>query len=115
MKPEWQTYLDNHRKREQLRQLKLQKRQQEGFAVAQQCAKILKEKYGASKVVLFGRMLTQIHEDSDIDLAVWDLDDRHYFPAYAELVDISSFAIDLVPVKDARPPILKAIEKGLVL
>ncbi|APB33752.1 DNA polymerase beta domain-containing protein [Gloeomargarita lithophora Alchichica-D10] len=112
MRPEWQMYISNHQKREQLRQLQLEKRQEKGWVIAQKCAKILQEKYGATKVVLFGSMLTKIHEQSDIDLAVWGLADRFYFPAYAELLDISNFSIDLVPVQNAYPHLLKAIDQG---
>jgi len=101
----------------QHRQEQLQK-QQRGWQVARQAAQILKSRWGASKVVLFGSMLesTKVHDRSDIDLAVWDLPADVYFRALAELLDIDSeFSIDLVEIEQAKPQIRPSIQAGFEL
>ncbi len=53
-------------------------RQQQAFEVARQCDRLLRERFGASKVILFGSLAGHSiwHDQSDIDLAVeglsWD-------------------------------------------
>ena len=58
--------------------LEMKERQKEGLDVAKKCANFLKEKYGATKVVLFGSLLNheKMTPHSDIDLAVWGLPER---------------------------------------
>ncbi len=96
----------------------MKQRQQEGLEIARKCANFLKQKYGVTKVVLFGSLLN--HEDmnphSDIDLAVWDLPEQDYFKAVGFLIELAnSFSIDLVEVQNVRPYILEAIQEGLEL
>ena len=94
-------------------------KQQQGIKIARQCASVLKEQFGVSKVVLFGSMLDveSIFEDSDIDLAVWSLSSDLYWKAWCAVDRVVSQTgynfppIDLVDVNDAKPHILKAIEK----
>ena len=94
-------------------------RQQQGIEIARQCAFVLKQQFGISKVVLFGSMLDveSIFEDSDIDLAVWGLSSDLYWKAGCALDNIiwkSGFdfpSIDLVDVNDAKPHIIEAIER----
>ena len=97
--------------------LKMKERQSLGLEVASKCAGILKQEFGATKVVLFGSMLN--HErmwwGSDIDLAVWGLPEKDLFKAGAAIEKGHSFSIDLVEVQHARPHILEAIEQGMVL
>ena len=98
------------RHQEELQELAL--RQQYGWEVARQGARLLKEQFGAKRVVLFGSLLDfkRIHQRSDVDLAVWGLDERYYFRAVAGLLDIDpTFSVDLVEAEHARPHILEAI------
>ena len=99
------------RQHQQLRQLELQ--HQRGWTLARQGAQMLKKKFGAQRVVLFGSLLDlkRMHQRSDIDLAVWGLDERHYLRAVAKLLDLDpDFSFDLVEAEYARPKILAAIE-----
>jgi len=108
-------YLQGMRDREAARQQALHQRREAAIAVARECARILKERFGVQRVVLFGSMHSgQVWEDSDIDLGVWGLDDREYFAALAA-IDISDFAIDLVPAERAHPHIASALDRGLPL
>ncbi|MTJ46585.1 nucleotidyltransferase family protein [Dolichospermum sp. UHCC 0259] len=95
----------------------MQERQKQGLKIAQQCAKILKERFGAEKVVLFGSLLDyqQMSWRSDIDLAVWGLPEKDYFKAWAAIDEGHPFEIDLVEVQNARHYIVKAIYQGIKL
>lgn len=95
----------------------MKSRQQRGMEVARKCAVILKEEFGAARVVLFGSMLDpeRMWWGSDIDLAVWELPEKDFFKAGAAIERGHDFSIDLVEVQHARPHILKAIEQGMEL
>ncbi len=86
--------------------------------MAQMCARILVERYGARRVWLFGSLLPGhvLHRESDIDLAVEGLPSNQYFPALARLWDVLAdancelpFALDLVPLEDAQPSLVNFI------
>ena len=103
--------------REQLL-LEMKQRQKEGLDVAKKCANFLKEKYGVTKVVLFGSLLNyeKMTPHSDIDLAVWGLPEKDYFKAVGFLLEITDdFSIDLVEIQNVRPYILPAINQGVEL
>lgn len=95
----------------------MQERQQQGLQVARKCAQILKEEFGAQRVVLFGSILNpeKMWWGSDIDLAVWGLPEQDFFKAGAAIEWGHGFPIDLVEIQHARPHILKAIDQGMEL
>lgn len=109
-------YIFAARKREQARQDCLRQLQSRGIETAKQSARILRQEFGANKVVLFGSMLQpKIHEDSDIDLAVWNLSKSDYFQAVGKLQGLSEFAIDLIEAENASDYIIEAIAQGIEL
>lgn len=95
----------------------MKQRQQQGLEVARKCAQILKQSFGAQRVVLFGSLLDpeRMTWHSDIDLAVWGLPEEDYFKAGAAIERGHEFPVDLVEVQHAKPHILKAIEQGMEL
>ncbi|MBV8883648.1 MAG: hypothetical protein JO235_06565 [Chroococcidiopsidaceae cyanobacterium CP_BM_RX_35] len=95
----------------------MRERQQLGLEVAHKCARILKEEFGATRVVLFGSILNPERMTwlSDIDLAVWELPEKDFFKAGAAIEQGHDFPIDLVEIQHARPHILNAIEQGMEL
>ena len=96
---------------------KVKQRQKEGLEVDKKCAKILKEKYGVTKVILFGSLLNheKMSPHSDLDFAVSDLPEKDYFKALAELDRGHDFEIDLVEIEKAHSYILDAIYQGVEL
>ena len=97
----------------------MKKRQKQGWEIARQCTRVLKEQFGVQKVVLFGSLLDveDIHWRSDIDLAVWGLGKDDLFKAGAALDRVISHSpydfppVDLVDVNLAKPHILEAINQ----
>lgn len=89
-------------------------RRQRAWEVAHQAGQILKEQFGARKVVLFGSALfaERFHERSDIDVAVWGIDERDYYRAVSRLLDIDpTIAVDLVEAEFAPLKLLAVIEQ----
>ncbi|MGF1601653.1 MAG: nucleotidyltransferase family protein [Thermosynechococcaceae cyanobacterium] len=113
-----QKYIQTARQRAQAEKVSLDKRYDQAWQVAQQAAQLLKSEFGVSRVVLFGSCLvrSRIHSRSDIDLAVWDMNEQLYFKAVARLQDLDpSFDLDLVEFHNAYPYIQAAIEQGVDL
>ena len=106
-------YRASARKRQQQKHDDLHDRHQLGLVVAQQAAALLKQEFKATKVALFGSMLSfsQIHERSDVDLDVWGLNSQDYYRAVGCLLALDSkIQVDLVQVELASLRILCAIE-----
>jgi predicted nucleotidyltransferase len=110
------TYIISAKKREQTRLAKLEERRQRGLMLAKEAARLLKTQFGATKVILFGSLLTnKFHENSDIDLAVSGLTENRYFQAVGCLLGLGEFKFDLVEIAQARPEIRQAIAQGVIL
>jgi len=74
---------------------------------ARRAAKILIDRYGVTRVVLFGSLAwRRFGPTSDIDLAVEGLDPRRFFRADAELAREISRPVDLKDLADC-PPLLR--------
>ncbi len=88
-------------------------RQREARKAAEKCARVLKERYGAREVYLFGSLAGQSpwHRGSDIDLAVEGLAPQHYFAALSTLYELlpEGLELDLIPIEDAPPQLVARI------
>ncbi|RMF27044.1 MAG: nucleotidyltransferase domain-containing protein [Chloroflexi bacterium] len=82
-------------------------RRARALAVAEACATLLQERFGARRVILFGSLAGQgpWHEASDIDLAVEGLPPERFFAAYSACRDLlpADMELDLVPLEAAYP------------
>ena len=86
-------------------------RQEAARETAASLAKELKDRFKASKVLLFGSVTrNDFNQWSDIDLAVWGVSASDYFKAVAFASGYSStFKIDLVDAEDCQPSLLHYI------
>lgn len=92
------------------------KRRERAWDVAQCAAVVLKEKYGATQVAVFGSLAHGhwFSKTSDVDLAVWGLKDEDYFVVVARLQDLSpEFEVDLVAVEHSKPCLREFILKEM--
>jgi len=108
---EIEIYRQAARAREQERRAVLAARRERAWQAARRAALLLKEEFGASRVVVFGSLLdpARFHLGSDIDLAAWDVQD--YFRAVSHLLDLDpEFEFDLVAVEDVGPGLKKLID-----
>ncbi len=108
----WKQHIhDDDQSEEALRKLK---------GLAEKCARILVEKYGATKVYLIGSVAREmgVHEDSDIDLVVEGLRPGIYFSTLAFLHReiLRGAKLDLIPIEDAFDSVkLEVKEEGILL
>lgn len=79
-----------------------------------QLAQLLKDEFGATRVMVFGSLTQRERYTkwSDIDLAAWGIPPDRFFAAVAVLLDASSeFDVDLVDPKHCRPSVRQSIEQ----
>ena len=94
--------------------LEVTKRWEQGWETARRAARLLREEFGATRVVAFGSL---IHRDwftpwSDIDLAAWGIPAEQFYRAVAAVTSISpDFEVNLVDPKDCRPAVRKVFER----
>ena len=84
------------------------------WAVAKQAAAILRTQFGAHRIVVIGSLThkQRYHQRSDVDLVVWELPEKIYYRAVAQLLHIDPrHEIDLVRVEDASDSLKKHIEQ----
>jgi len=84
------------------------------WSLARTAADLLRERFGATRVVVFGSLA---HDEwftrwSDIDLAAWGISPEAFFRAVAAVTGLSTeFKLDLVDPQDCRPALRRAIER----
>jgi predicted nucleotidyltransferase len=107
---EWQTYRPGSKIIEEPNLDRLNR----AWDVARTAADLLRERFGANQVVVFGSLA---HDEgftrwSDIDLAVWGISPDAFFRAVAAVTGLSTeFKVDLVDPQDCRPALRRAIER----
>jgi uncharacterized protein len=109
----WKAYREtaNRREEEDRRSLKL--RFHKAWNLARLAATLLIKNFNARKVFVFGSLLDEelFHLKSDIDLAVWGLDEKHYYRAQGQLLALDpEFEIDLILMEDAPVSLKEKID-----
>ena len=100
--------------RQELERQQLAHRCQQALEVARCAATLLKERFGASRVVLFGSV---VREDlftrwSDVDIAAWGIPPGDTFKAVAALMGLDEeIEINLMDIGTCRPAVLASIER----
>jgi len=88
------------------------------WVLAKKAAELLKEKFGAQRVVVFGSITQKelYHLHSDLDLAVWGMDEKLFHRAVAKLLELDlSQRVDLIRIEDSRDSLRSVIEQEGVL
>jgi predicted nucleotidyltransferase len=92
----------------------LEKRRQRAWRVARKAAQMLRKRFGASRVVLFGSLAHDAWFTpwSDIDLAAWGIPADRFYSAVAAVTGLSAgFKIDLVDPDTCRSGLLQVMER----
>ena len=92
------------------------RRRDDAWKVARLAAEMLKKRFGASRVVVFGSLARKsvFTQWSDIDLAVWGIAPEEYYSAAGGAMDIGlekSIRVDVVDPGDCGPQFLVDIEQ----
>jgi len=88
--------------------------QEQAWVAARRAADLLREKFGVTRIVVFGSL---VHPGcftrwSDIDLAAWGIAPKDTLRAIGVVMDLETpYEINLVDIQTARPAILKVIER----
>lgn len=91
----------------------LNKHYQEAWELAKRAAILLKESFGAKKVVVFGSLTesSRFTRWSDVDLATWSIPHDRFYAAVGAVTGLTTdFKVDLVDAKACRDSLRKAIE-----
>jgi predicted nucleotidyltransferase len=105
-------YLAMARRRHEQEQAQMRAALQAREALARRAARLLKEEFGASRVVVFGSLVqpAMFNLHSDVDLAAWGIQPEDTFRAIGAVYDLSSeIELNLVDVAVARPSVYRAI------
>lgn len=101
------------------RQQAMKRWRERAWGVARAAAELLKAEYGAQRVILFGSLARNdpLSLHSDVDLAVWGLDERTYYRVVSRLLDLDPMVkVDLIMGEQAPRGLLEAIEgEGVAL
>lgn len=109
-----QQYRQTAHHRQSLRGALVKKRMDAGWQAARKAAKLLREKYHATRVVVFGSLLSESRFTpwSDVDIAVWGLSPAQTFRAIGAVMDLaSSIEINLVDVNTCSAALLQSVER----
>ena len=91
----------------------LEARWTQGWRVARTAAQMLREKFGAKRVVLFGSLASRacFTPWSDIDLAVWGIPGDQFYRAVAAVTGMAAtHEVDLVDPESCRSGLRQTIE-----
>lgn len=115
----YDTYVDAWRDKLNNEKADIEDRRVRALRKAKDCAEVLKKEFGATRVILYGSVL---HPDiftlhSDIDLAVEGVKESEFYYAGARVDAVAGdIPVDLTPLEDTKPYILKSIEEeGIIL
>jgi predicted nucleotidyltransferase len=92
----------------------LTERWEKAWAAATMAAQVLRQQFGATRVVAFGSLA---HREwftlwSDIDLAAWGISQDRFYRAVAAVTGLSSeFRVDLIAIEDCQPSLRRVIEQ----
>lgn len=112
-----QKYIDYWKAREAKYEAQCKLWEKEAWVEVEAIAKLLQERFGATKIVVFGSLVKdRFGEDSDIDIAVEGIDSKSLWDAYAEISQCSQRFIDLKAMEKLDPYFKKRVlETGKVL
>jgi len=107
-------YKKSARARLDQKQRPLTLRREESWSKARQAARVLKEQFGATKVVAFGSLVrsTGFNERSDIDLVAYNIAPAAFWRAWCALDRLESQCeFDLIAGESLSGNLLKEINK----
>ncbi|MBS3779994.1 MAG: nucleotidyltransferase domain-containing protein [Desulfovermiculus sp.] len=110
-------YRETARKRREAAEFQRLQRLDQAWKVARQAAQILCDEFQAREVAVFGSLVHPelFHLRSDIDLAVWGLEQGLYLQAVARVTSLDSdISVDLIAVEEASPSLREHIEDEAV-
>lgn len=109
-----QVYAATLRARTDEERRRRESRRRRGWELAREAALLLRDRYGADEVWVFGSLLDGEHftEHSDIDMAVGGLDQMTHLEALGRLLGLSrEFEFDLVDLERCPGALREAVDR----
>lgn len=106
-------YRETARRRREIREHDRMARLKEAWVVAAKAANVLRQQFHARHAVVFGSLVQPelFHQRSDIDIAVWGVEEREFLGAVAAVTGLDSeIGVDLVAVESAPKSLRYRIE-----
>lgn len=116
--PPYAAYLPGIRARYRAEQAEREAMRLRARADAEAAAGVLRQRFGATRVILFGSVARPggFFEQSDIDLAVSGIPVSTFFRAWAEAARVASVEVDVVDLAECSPTLRTVIdEEGIEL
>jgi len=107
-------YRDTALRRQKERQPAIDVRKDRAWALTQQAARLLREQYQATRIVVFGSLIHEgcFNQWSDIDIAAWGIPAEMTFRAMGAVSELDKQQeIDLVDIHTCPASLLAVIEK----
>jgi predicted nucleotidyltransferase len=104
----------NYRPGREWDEKQVKERRDQAWAVARVAARVLREMFGAKRVVVFGSLAHQswFTPWSDVDLAAWGIPPDQFYRAVAAVADASSdIEVQLVDLDGCLPKLREVIEQ----
>lgn len=105
---EWELEIDQYRQTAQRRltffERERQQRVAKAWALARKAADLLRDRFAAQRVAVFGSLIhpEHFHGRSDVDLAVWGLNEKDYLRAVAAVTGLDKdIFVDLIAAEEA--------------
>jgi len=111
---EMAVYYATARRRQAQEEQETTRRRERAWVLTRQAATLLREQFGATRVVVFGSLA---HEEtftpwSDVDIAAWGIRPEDTLRAVGTILDLDAeIEVNLVDVNTARPSLLDTIER----
>ena len=106
-------YRDHAQRRRQQEKPLIEKRHKQAWKAARKAASLLKEDFGATRVVIFGSLArdTGFSAWSDVDIAPWGIALEDTLRAIGAVMDLNTeVLVNLVDVNTAQSSLLQIIE-----
>lgn len=114
---EWELEIDHYRRTAQRRLTFFERNRQQrlvkAWALAHKAADLLRERFAAQRVVVFGSLIHPevFHGRSDVDLAVWGLQEEDYLRAVAAVTGLDKeISVDLIAIEEAPESLSELIK-----
>lgn len=106
-------YMPHIRRRWEREQAGWQERRARAWEDARRAAALLRDEFGAQRVIAFGSLVQSglYDERSDIDLAVAGISARQFFRASARAASVCDRELDLIDLADCPPSLREQIEE----
>jgi predicted nucleotidyltransferase len=107
-------YRESAKKRLQAESKEIESRREQAWQAAKRASHVLKNQFGATRVVVFGSLVQKagFTRWSDVDVAAWGIAPEDTFQAIGIISELdTSVPVNLVDVNTARTSLIEVIER----